>query len=156
MVNVGAGRLRQAGSKGDYELVHPRDWHVTGTTDTHVVLRLLDADGFVAQATVSPWAKAAAGQHVAPDDFKKAASMAPGWVPARVVADGEVPAAAGHWVYRYAAEGTVQGVPVVRVACLVAGPRGDQVVVTVVAPADRARLLNGRDAALATGIGFVR
>ncbi len=151
-----AGRLRQPGPKGDYELVHPRDWHVTGMTDTHVVLRLLDAGGFVAQATVSPWAKAAAGQHTPADEFKKAASAAPGWVPTRVVEEAEVPAAAGHWVYRLAAEGKSQDVPVLRVAYLVAGPRGDQVVVTVVAPADRARLLTGRDAALATGIAFGR
>ncbi|HEX4607578.1 MAG TPA: hypothetical protein VH092_05170 [Urbifossiella sp.] len=149
-----AGRLRQPGPRGQYELVHPRDWHVTGMTDTHLVLRLLDGGEFVAQATVSPWAKAAPGQHAPADEFKKAA--APGWVPGRVVEDGEVPAAAGHWVYRLAAEGKSQDVPVFRAAYLVAGPRGDQVVVTVVAPADRARVLAGRDAALATGIGFGR
>ncbi len=151
-----AGRLRQPGPQGQYELVHPRDWHVTGMTDTHLVLRLLDGGEFVAQATVSPWTKAAPGEHTPADDFKKAASAAPGWVPTRVVEDAAVPAAAGHWVYRLAVEGKSQDVAVLRVAYLVAGPRGDQVVMTVVAPADRAKLLAGRDAALAAGIGFGR
>jgi hypothetical protein len=147
-----AGRLRQHGPRNEYELVHPRDWHVTGQTDTHLVLRLLDGGEFVAQATVSPWTKAAAGQHTPADEFKKAASAAPGWVPLRVLADAEVPAADGYWVYRLAVEGRSQDVPVLRVAYLVAGPRGDQRVVTVVAPADRAAALAGRDTGLATGI----
>ena len=77
-------------------------------------------------------------------------------MPTRVVEDGELPAPAGHRVYRVAAEGKSQEVPVLRVVYLVTGPRGDQAVVTVVAPADRARLLTGRDAALAAGIGFAR
>lgn len=152
---AGAGRLRHAGP-GGYDLTHPRDWHVTGQTDTHLVLRLIDGGEFVAQATVSPWAKAAPGTHTPADDFKKAASTAPGWVPARVTADGEVPAAAGHWAYGLAAEGRAQDVPVVRAAYLVAGPRGDQAVITVVTPADRAKLLAGRDAALAAGLSFGR
>lgn len=151
-----ATMLRQPGAGGGYEILHPRDWHVTGMTDTHLVLRLLDGGEFVAQATVTPWAKAAPGQHAAPDDFKKAAAAAPGWVPGRVVADGELPAAEEHWVYRYVAEGKAQDVPVVRAVYLVAGPRGDQLVVTVVAPAGRAAALAGRDAALATGIRFGR
>ncbi len=155
-VPAAAASLRQPGPGGRYEVLHPRDWHVTGATDTHLVLRLLDGGEFVAQATITPWAKAAAGQHTAADDFKKAAAVSPGWVPDRVVADGEVPAADGYWVYRLAAEGKAQDVAVTRAVYLVAGPRGDQVVVTVVAPAGRARLLNGRDAALATGIGFGR
>jgi hypothetical protein len=148
--------LRQPGPGGRYELAHPRDWHVTGATDTHLVLRLVDGGEFVAQATITPWTKVAAGQHTAADEFKKAASAAPGWVPTRVVEDGALPAAAGHRVYRVAAEGKSQDVPVLRVVCLVTGPRGDQAVVTVVTPADRARNLNGRDAALAAGIGFGR
>ncbi|QDU19546.1 hypothetical protein [Urbifossiella limnaea] len=155
-VPAGATNLRQPCPSGRYEVLHPRDWHVTGATDTHLVLRLLDGGEFVAQATLTPWAKAAAGQHAAADDFKKAAAAASGWVPARVVADGEVPAAEGYWVYRLSAEGKAQEVPVLRAVYLVAGPTGDQMVVTVVAPADRARLLNGRDAALAGGVRFGR
>jgi hypothetical protein len=151
-----AGRLRQPGPRGQYELVHPREWHVTGMTDTHLVLRLLDGGEFVAQATVTPWTKAAPGQHTAAEEFKKAASAAPNWAPGRVLEDGEIPAADGYWVYRLAVEGKSGDVAVVRAAYLVAGPRGEQVVVTVVAPADRAKALAGRDAALATGIGFGR
>lgn len=155
-VPAAAATLRQPGPGGRYDVLHPRDWHVTGMTDTHLVMRLLDGGEFVAQATVTPWAKAAPGQHAAADDFKKAASAAPGWVPDRVVADGELAAADGHWVYRFAAEGKAQDVAVLRAVYLVAGPRGDQVVVTVVAPAGRAGVLAGRDAALATGIRFGR
>lgn len=77
-------------------------------------------------------------------------------MPDRVVADGELPAADGHWVYRFVADGKAQDVAVQRAVYLVAGPRGDQVVVTVVTPAARAAVLAGRDAAPATGIRFGR
>jgi hypothetical protein len=150
-----AARLLKHPGPG-YELLHPRDWHVTGQTDSHLILRLLDGGEFVAQATVSRWTKAAPGRHTPADEFKKAASSAPGWTPARVTEDGELKAAAGYWVYRLTAEGRAGDVPVVRAAYLVAGPGGDQVVVTVVTPADRVRALAGRDAGLAAGITFGR
>lgn len=146
--------LRHADPRGRYTLVYPREWHVTGQTDAHLVLRLLDRGEFVAQATVTAWRKAAAGKHDAPDEFKKALGGAAGWVVGRVTEDGERPTDGGRWVYRVAAEGKMDGVPAVQAFHLVAGPNGDQVVVTVAAPVEKAKALAGRDLGLVGGIRF--
>lgn len=146
--------LRHADPKGRYALVYPRDWHVTGQTDAHLVLRLLDRGEFVAQATVTAWRKAAAGKHDTPDEFKQALGGAAGWVVDRVTEDGERPTDGGRWLYRVAAEGKMDGAAAVQAFHLVAGPNGDQVVVTVAAPVEKAKALAGRDLGLVGGIRF--
>jgi hypothetical protein len=64
-------RLTVRDIKGRFELAFGREWQVTGQTDSHVVLRLLDRGEFVAQATVTPWQKMAPGQHTEPKDFRE-------------------------------------------------------------------------------------
>src|SRR5207253_3216593 len=61
--------VRHADPQGRYAIVHSRDWHVTGQTDTHLVLRLLDRGEFVSQATVTAWRKADPGKHTPADEF---------------------------------------------------------------------------------------
>jgi hypothetical protein len=144
--------LRHADPKGRYTLTHSRDWHATGQTDAHLVLRLVDRGEFVAQATVGVWKKAAAGGHSSADDFKKAVADTPGWAPGKVLADGELPAGPGRWLYRVSAEGKLDGVAVVQTCYLLAGPGGDQVAVTVSAPPGKA--VGGRDLGLVKAIEF--
>ncbi|MBA4062737.1 MAG: hypothetical protein C0501_03350 [Isosphaera sp.] len=146
--------LRHADPKGRYALTHSRAWHVTGQTDAHLVLRLVDRGEFVAQATVGVWKKAAAGGHSSADDFKKAVADTPGWVSGKVLADGELPAGPGRWLYRVSAEGKLDGVPVVQTVYLLAGPGGDQVAVTVSVPPEKAKAVGGRDLDLVKAIEF--
>lgn len=146
--------LRYADPKGRYQFVYPREWHITGQTDPHLVLRLLDRGEFIAQATITAWKKADPGKHTPADEFKKAVSEAPGWVVGRVFEDGELPTDGGRWLYRVAAEGRIQDKAVVQSFHLLAGPQGDQVVVTIALTPDKLKAVGTRDVGLVNGIEF--
>jgi hypothetical protein len=153
-VPPGMLNLRHTDSKGRYVLIYPRDWQVTGQSDTHLILRLLDRGEFVAQATVSVWKSLPPGRHVPADEFKKAVSVAPGWVLGRVTEEGEVPVGGGRWLYRVSAEGTMDNLPVVQTFHLLAGPNGDQIVVTVAMKPDKVKVVGNRDVSLVNAIEF--
>lgn len=146
--------LRHADPKGRYTLTYPRDWHVTGQTDTHLILRLLDRGEFITQATVSLWKTVAAGQHSPPDEFKKAVAAVPGWTLTRVMEEGELPSPPGRWLYRLTAEGKMDNRPVVQTFYLLAGPTGDQLVVTVATRPEKVPAVAGRDLGLVNAIEF--
>lgn len=146
--------LRHTDAKGRYTLVHSRDWHVTGQTDTHLVLRLLDRGAFVAQATVSLWRKAEPGKHMSAADFKKAISEAPGWVQTKLLSDGEVAMTGGRWMYQVTAEGKMDDLPVVQTFYLLAGPQGDQLGITVAMKREQAKIVGNRDFELVKAIEF--
>lgn len=146
--------LRYADPRGRYQFVYPRDWHVTGQTDAHLVLRLLDRGEFVAQATVTAWKKADPGKHAAAEEFKKAIAESPGWAPVKVIEDGESPTDGGRWLYRFVAEGRMEEVPVVQSFHLLAGPQGDQIVVTFAMKPEKAKGIGTRDLSLVNAIEF--
>jgi hypothetical protein len=146
--------LRHADPKGRYSLVYPRDWHVTGQTDQHLILRLLDRGEFVAQATVVAWKKAEPGKHTTTDDFKRAVNNTPGWTASRVVEDLETTAPDGRWLYRVVAEGKMDDLAVVQGFYLVAGPQGDQAAVTVAMKPDKVKAVGTRDRELVQAIAF--
>ena len=146
--------LRHVDPRGRYQIVYPREWHVTGQTDTHLVLRLLDKGEFITQATVTIWKKAEAGKHATAEEFKKAVAESPGWVATRVLDDGEVPTDAGRWLYRLTAEGRMEELPVVQSFHLLAGPRGDQVVVTFAMKPEKVKAVGTRDVGLVNAIEF--
>jgi hypothetical protein len=144
--------LRHDDPKARYALTYPRDWHITGQTDQHLILRLLDKGEFVAQATVMPWAKAEQGKHTSADDFKKAAAATPGWTAARVLEDAEGTDAAGRWAYRFVAEGKLDGAAAVQSFQLVAGASGHQAAVLCALKPERAKAFGTRDRDLLTGL----
>jgi hypothetical protein len=146
--------LRHADPKGRYRLVYPREWHITGQTDTHLVLRLLDRGEFVAQATVGVWKKAEPGRHDTPDEFKKAVAQSPEWTAGKTLEDGELPADRGRWHYRLTAEGRIGDAAVVQSFHLLAGPQGDQVAVTFSMRPEKLKAVGTRDAALVGAIEF--
>lgn len=146
--------LRYADPKGRYQFVHPRDWHITGQTDAHLVLRLIDRGEFVAQATVSVWKKAEPGKHATPEEFKKMLGELTGWVVERVVEDAELPTDGGRWLYRVTAAGRMQDLPVVQSFHLLAGPQGDQLVVTSAMKPEKVKAVGTRDVELVNAIEF--
>src|SRR5207248_6953087 len=79
--------------KARFDLLYGREWFVVGQVDERVVLRLLDRGEFVAQATLTPWAKARPGEHLSPEVFQKAMTEMPGWQPEEVLQAGVVPSA---------------------------------------------------------------
>jgi hypothetical protein len=146
--------LRHADAKGRYQFVYPRDWHVTGQTDSHLVMRLLDRGEFIAQATVTGWKKAEAGKHTPVEEFKKAVGDSPGWIATRVIEDGELPTDGGRWIYRLVAEGKMENLPVVQAFHLIAGPQGDQAVVTFAMKPEQIKAVGTRDVGLVQAIEF--
>jgi hypothetical protein len=153
-VPVAMTLLRHAESKGRYTLVYPRDWHITGQTDDHLILRLLDKGEFIAQATVVAWRKAEPGKHTPADEFKKAVSNVAGWTATRVLEDAEVPMTGGRWLYRIVAEGKIDDLPMVQSFHLLAGPQGDQVAITFAMKPDKLKAVGTRDRELVNALGF--
>lgn len=153
-VPAALAQLRFVDPKGRYTILHPREWHVTGATDTHLILRLLDRGEFIAQATVSVWKSLPPGRHLSPDEFKKAVSESRGWSATKVLDDREVPASGGRWLYRLSAEGKLEGQPAVQNFHLLAGPQGDQLVVVVTMNPSQAAAVGTRDVALVNAIEF--
>lgn len=146
--------LRHADPKGNYALTYPRDWHVTGQTDQHLILRLLDKGEFVAQATVATWKKADPGKHTSTEEFKKAVVATPGWTATRVLEDAESTTPDGRWLYRLVAEGKMEELPVVQSFHLLAGAQGDQVAVTFAMKPEKVKAVGSRDKELVQALAF--
>lgn len=146
--------IRYIDPKGRYQIVHPREWHITGQTDSHLVMRLLDRGEFIAQATVSVWSKMEPGKHFSADEFKKAVATAPGWTPVKTLMERELVAPVGRWHYQVMMEGKMEAVPVIQTFYLLAGPQGDQIAVTVAAKTDKAKAIGNRDLNLINAIEF--
>jgi hypothetical protein len=139
---------------GRFLLNCDRDWHTVSQTEHHLILRLVDRGDFVAQVTITPWTRAAPGEHLAPDDFKTVLSDEPGWEPEEVREDGEVPSARGLWVYRVSALGELDGLKVLQTHYLVANSRGEQVVLAFTLRPALAEKMGTRDLKLVEGVDF--
>jgi hypothetical protein len=149
---VNAGLLRFADPKGRYQFNYPRDWHITGQTDDHLILRLLDRGELISQATITAWKKAEPGQHATVEEFKKAVGDSPGWAPTRDLEEGEIPVDGGRWLYRLAAEGKMENQPAVQTFHMLAGPQGDQVAVTFAMRPEKLKALATRDVSFVKAI----
>jgi hypothetical protein len=141
--------------KNRFELACNRDWQVTGQTESHLVLRLIDRGEFVAQATITPWQKMPAGQHTDAKSFRESMIGSPGWVFEEALQEGEMPNQSnGRWVYRFAARGQMENIAVLQIFYLVAGSNGDQAVVAITFKPAQASKLAARDALLVDGLEF--
>jgi hypothetical protein len=140
--------------KERFELNFGRDWHVVSQTDQHVVMRLLERGDFLAQATLTPWKKADPGKHMALDDFRQLLLDTPGFEMEEFTQQGEVAAEGGRYVYRLMASGTLDGVKVVQIYYLVAGPQGDQAVLAFTMKPSMAGKVGSRDLALVQAVDF--
>ncbi len=141
--------------QGKFELNYPRDWQMVGEPEGKLVLRLMDRGDFVAQATIMPWTPAEKGKHQSPDDFKAAIANSPSWETDKVLQAGEVPPGGeGRWIYRVSMLGKADGMSVMQNCFLVAGPNGDQAVVSVTLTPKKAEQLGSRDLSLAGSVEF--
>jgi hypothetical protein len=141
-------------SKGRFDMVYGRDWQTVGQSDEHLVMRLMDAGDFVAQATLTPWTKAEKGKHLTPDEFHQAMMDTPGWELEQELQAGPVPNANGNWVYRLSALGQLDGTKVMQNFYLIAGPDGDQVVLVFTMTPKQADRLGNRDLSMAANVDF--
>jgi hypothetical protein len=132
-------------AKDRFELVHSRDWQLVGRTDDHVVLRLMDRGDFVAQVTIAPWKKAETGSHLSPDEVKSIVANSPGWTQDTLIKAEEIKLPSGQWAYLVAGEGDLDGMRAVQYIYLVAGPGGDQAVLTFTMTPAQTQKLGSRD-----------
>lgn len=140
--------------KNRFEIACSRDWQLTGRTDAHIVLRLLDRGEFIAQATVTPWQSATAGQHTDPRAFRDAMLRSPGWTAEQAIGEGEIPGRNGRRIFRLAARGHMDNIPVVQTFYLVAFPSGEQIVVAVTTKPTQVEKLAARDLSLLDGLSI--
>lgn len=144
-------RLRHTTAK--YSFTYPREWVTLGNTPDHFVLRLITGGEPAAQATVSVWKKAGAGEHSTATDFKEMIARVPGWEASEALSDGEVKAE-GKWVYRWSGKGKQDGNPVVQTFYLIAAPTGEQLTLMLLCAPDKVGKLADREKELIDGITF--
>jgi hypothetical protein len=130
---------------GRYTLRLGRDWQFVAKTKDHAVWRLMDRGEFIAQASVAIWKKAEAGKHLTPDEIKSIVANAPGWEQETLIKAGEVTLPSGQWAYLVAGEGDLDGVRAVQYFYVVAGPDGDQAMLTFTATPAQSQKLGTRD-----------
>jgi len=148
--------LEHKDHKGRYGFLHTRDWHVVGQTEHHLVLRLMERGDFIAQATLTALKKEEPGQHLSIDDFKRQIAQTPNWELEEVTEAGEIPTDEGRYLYRLTCRGELDGGKVTQSYVLLAGPQGDQVVVTFTMKPANAGKIGTRDLALVNAIGFTK
>jgi hypothetical protein len=145
--------LEHRDAKGRYELTHARDWTLVANDGPFLILRLMNRGEFVAQATIRPWKKADAGTHVAPDDFRAEMQAAPNWEQEKELSAEELKAdAKGYWIYRVCSQGQLNDLEVMQYFYLVAGPSGEQVLITFTITPSQASKLESRDLDLVRGL----
>ncbi len=145
---------------GRFEFQYGRNWHLVGQDDKHVVCRLVTERGdFVAQVTLAPYTKEAPGKMVKFEDFVRLTAEAPGWEQQEELeknANVDVASESGIRAYRVGATGKLGGVAAIQYFHLVAGPRGDQLIVTFTMDPAQASKLSPHDLNLIRSISFPR
>lgn len=154
-VNKGQTQLVLRDPKNRYELVHGREWQQVGQSGDYQILRLLDRGDFIAQVSITPWPKTAPGKHATPEEFQQAMARTPGWELQETLQVGEIPSDAGRWVFRASALGMLDGLRVVQTFYLVAGPKGDQLLLTFLMTPKQADKLGTRDLEVVGGVSFL-
>jgi hypothetical protein len=139
--------------KSRFNLKYTRMWQPVGQTDDHLVMRLMDRGDFVAQATFTPWVKAKSGEHLTPEEFRKAMANTPGWEQHEVLQSGVVSKEGkGPWIYRVSAVGVMDDMKLIQNFYLVAGPNGDQLVIAFTTTPTQVERLGSRDLVLVEGV----
>jgi hypothetical protein len=128
---------------------------VVGQSEDHLVLRLLDRGDFVAQATIAALGKERPGQHLSIEEFRRQIALGRSWEMEEITDSGEIPTDEGRFMYRVAARGDLDGAKVIQNFVLLAGPRGDQVVVTFTMKPANAGKIGTKDLALVNSIEFI-
>ncbi len=155
-VPAGMVRLFYADAKGRFDLTYNRAWQVVAQTDERLVLRLMDRGDLVAQATITPWPSAKAGEHMTIDAFRQEMGNTPGWQDESDQPDGGASRTddRGYWNYHFSAVGRMDGVPVMQNFYLIAGPDGRQCVVAITLNKSQAEKLGSRDVTLVSGLHY--
>lgn len=149
--------VRAEEPKGRFTLQHTRDWILTAQSNHHTVLRLMKQGALVAQATLTPWPKLEPGQMEKYAAFVDEMKKTPTWEEeGRITKEEEqnVDLPGGYKGYRYAASGKLDERDVVQYFYLLAGPHGDQMVITFTMNPNQVKDLGVRDLDFVRNITF--
>jgi hypothetical protein len=134
---------------GKYELQHSREWQFIGERNGQRVLRLISPRGdWVADATLMPWK----GPKMDTDALKQLLESSPGWEQDDESKVDVLKHPAGYAVSRIAAAGKLEGVAAFRASYYLVSPKGEQMIVTIVAPPGQVNTLEARDTTLVESI----
>lgn len=146
--------LRYSDPRGEYRFDYPRTWHITGETDTHLILRLLDGHELLAQATLTRWKPAGATQPTNAEEFRQRIAAIPGWVEKSLIEETERPRK-GRQLLRRVVNGEIEGRPVVQSFHLISETQGRQVAATFVMKPEKVKAVGSQDLDLAEAIQFL-
>lgn len=124
---------------------YDRYWGVVTKTEKQTVLRLLERGELIAQMNLTPLPAAKPGEHMSLDEIEKLVQEAPGYKIDKVVEKTAVDAAPGFWIGKVSTNGEASDLPMQQIAYIVAGPRGDQVLLSFTVETEQAVKLAGRD-----------
>lgn len=128
-----------------YSFNYDRAWGVVTKTEKQTVLRLLERGELIAQMNLTPMPAAKPGEHLSLDEIEKLVYEAPGYKVDKVVEKAAVDAAPGFWIGKVSTNGQASDLPMQQIAYAVAGPRGDQVLLSFTVETEQAVKLAGRD-----------
>jgi hypothetical protein len=135
-------------ASGRFSFNYDRAWNVVTKTDKQTVLRLLDRGELIAQMNLTPMETAKPGEHLSLDAVEKLVHEAPGYTLDKVIEKTTVEASPGTWVGKVSTTGTASDLAMQQIAYLVAGARGDQVLLSFTVETEQATKLAGRDLSL--------
>lgn len=127
---------------------YDRNWGVVTKTEKQAILRLLDKGELVAQLNLTPYQQVKPGEHVTLDDMEKLINDAPGYKVEKVIEKIPVETAPGFWIGKVSATGEASDIPMQQILYAIAGPRGDQVLLSFTVETEHAGKLAGRDLSL--------
>lgn len=127
---------------------YDRNWGVVTKTEKQTVLRLLERGELIAQLNMTPYQQVKPGEHVSLDEVEKMIQEAPGFKLDKVIEKAPIEASQGFWIGKVSTTGEASEIPMQQVVYAVAGPRGDQVLLSFTVETEHAAKLAGRDLSL--------
>jgi hypothetical protein len=127
---------------------YDRKWGVVNKSEKQTVLRLLDQGELIAQLNISPYATAKQGQHLSLDDLEKLVGESAGFKLEKVIEKAEVASSPGQWIGKVSATGEATELPMQQIVYAIAGPRGDQALLSFTVEIEHAEKLASRDLSL--------
>lgn len=131
-----------------FAFTYERGWGVVSKTEKQAVLRLLDRGELIAQMNLTPFQQVKPGEHVSLDEIEKLVQQAPGFKLDKVLEKTNVEAAPGFWIGKVSTTGEASELPMQQIVYAIAGPRGDQVLLSFTVEIEHAGKLAGRDLSL--------
>ena len=138
--------FRDAASR--FAFNYERNWGVVSKTEKQAVLRLLDRGELIAQMNLTPYQQVKPGEHATLDEVEKLISQAPGYKLDKVLEKTTVEASPGFWIGKVSTTGEASELPMQQIVYAIAGPRGDQVLLSVTVETEQAAKLAGKDLSL--------